>query len=384
MNQEPVPIERLNFFLEKLELDERSHERLAPWRQIFLEHSEEFGREFCGYFLGIPRTKQIIEQGEYLPNLEKVLGSWFHALFKEEFSAGFLNYLWNSGVRHVRLNLDQRFVNLGYAMARQFCHRLVSQEIPVEEQEAVIEVVDRMLDFCVLVATDSFITTTFRCDRRMIEGIAHQVRNPITIIGGSIRRLQKKTEPGSPAYIAYEMVLKENERLERMMGDISMYTGLFQEEPLAKVCDLGEFLALAHRWVVQRGLMEDMAWQPELAPGYDKVYCDPQDLEAMLCYLLENAAEAADPQEPLLEVTTGPDQDGHRVKLTIRNNGNTPEPMHMDDILSPFHSGKPMGTGLGLPIVFLAARRNLGRLSLDPRPGGGAVCRLSLPAPPPE
>lgn len=191
MNQEPVPIERLNFFLEKLELDDRAQERLAPWRQIFLEHSEEFGREFCGYFLGIARTKQIIEQGEYLPNLEKVLGSWFHALFKEEFSAGFLNYLWNSGVRHVRLNLDQRFVNLGYAMARQFCHRLVSQEIPVEEQEAVIEVVDRMLDFCVLVATDSFITTTFRCDRRMIEGIAHQVRNPITIIGGSIRRLQK-------------------------------------------------------------------------------------------------------------------------------------------------------------------------------------------------
>lgn len=79
------------------------------------------------------------------------------------------------------------------------------------------------------------------------------------------------------------------------------------------------------------------------------------------------------PARPLLEVATGPDPDGHRVKLTIRNNGNTPEPMHMDDILSPFHSSKPMGTGLGLPIVFLAARRNLGRLSLDPGPAGGRV-----------
>ncbi|MCB2190965.1 MAG: hypothetical protein KQI62_05330 [Deltaproteobacteria bacterium] len=381
MNFEPVPIERLNLFLEKLELDHSTLERLAPWRQIFLDQSEEFGREFCRYFMRIDRTRQIMEQGDYLPGLEKVLGGWFHALFKEEFSSGFLNYLWNSGVRHVRLNLDQRFVNLGYAMARQFCHRIVSQQIPIDHQAQVAEVIDRMLDFCVLVATDSFITTTFHCDRRMIEGIAHQVRNPITIIGGSIRRLQKKTDPGSPAYLAYEMVLKENQRLERMMGDISMYSGLFQEEPVAKVCDLAEFLDIAHRWVLERGLMEGVDWQPDLRAGYDRVYCDPQDLEAMLCYVLENAAEAANQEKPILEAASGPDKDQRMVKLTIRNNGNTPAPIHMDDILSPFHSEKPLGTGLGLPIVFLAARRNLGTLSLDPRPGGGAICRLSLPAP---
>ena len=382
MNHEPIPFERLNYFLGQLGLDHRAQKRLAPWRQTFMDQSHEFGREFCRYFLAIERTKHILEQGENLPRLEKVLGQWFHALFSEEFSPRFITYLWNSGVRHVNLSLDQRFVNLGYAMARQFCHRIVAQQIPAEQQESVAEVVDRMLDFCVLVATDSFITMTSRCDRQMIEGIAHQVRNPITVIGGSIRRLQKKAAPDSPAFQAYEMVLKENQRLERMMGDIAMYTGMFQEDPEPQVCALTDYLDLAHRWVLQRGLMQGVGWKPELPSGVDKVICDPQDLEAMLRYVLENAAEAADPEHPVVEAASEADKEPRMVCLAISNNGKTPEAMDMDDILSPFHSSKPMGTGLGLPIVSLATRRNLGNLRLEPKPEGGAVCRLSLPAPP--
>lgn len=382
MNSEPIPFERLSFFLEQLALDARAQERLAPWRRAFLAQSEEFGREFCRYFLAIERTRHILEQGENLPRLEKVLGQWFKALFSENFSHRFLTYLWNSGVSHVHLSLDQRFVNLGYAMARQFCHRIVDEAIPTAQQEDVAEVVDRMLDFCVLVATDSFITMTSRCDRHMIEGIAHQVRNPITVIGGNIRRLQKKAEPDSPAFRAYAMVLAENLRLERMMSDIAMYSSMFQDDPAPQVCELAEYLDLARRWVLQRGLMEKAAWQPRLAPGYDKVLCDPQDLEAMLRYVLENAAEASDPAQPRVRVESGPAQNPRMVSLAISNNGQTPEPMELDEILSPFHSTKPMGTGLGLPIAALAARRNLGSLSLEPALQGGACCRLSLPAPP--
>ena len=381
MNQEPIPFDRLSFFLKQLELDADTWQKLAPWRQTFQDQGEEFGREFCRYFLAIERTRHILEQGENLPRLEKVLGQWFKALFSEDFSPRFLTYLWNSGVRHVQLSLDQRFVNLGYAMARQFCHRIVERAVPPAEQEGVAQAMDRMLDFCVLVATDSFITMTSRCDRHMIEGIAHQVRNPITVIGGNILRLQKKEAPGSPAYLAYEMVLKENQRLERMMSDIAMYTSMFQEDPQPQVCELAQYLDLAHRWVQQRGLMHGAAWQPELAPGYERVLCDPQDLEAMLRYVLENAAEAADPAQPRVWARSGPAPTPYQVELCIGNNGQTPEALAMDEILSPFHSSKPMGTGLGLPIASLAVRRNLGSLSLDPDPQGGACCRLLLPRP---
>ena len=177
------------------------------------------------------------------------------------------------------------------------------------------------------------------------------------------------------------MVLKENQRLERMMGDISAYTAMFQKDPELKECDLAQHLDSAHQWVLARGLMQGVEWRPVLAPGYDKALCDPQDLEAMLRYVLENAAEAADQENPVVVAASGPDEDPSMISLAISNNGRTPEPMDMEDILSPFHSSKPRGTGLGLPIASLAARRSLGNLRLEPNPQGGAVCRLSLPAP---
>ncbi|MCF8031827.1 MAG: hypothetical protein K9K66_00450 [Desulfarculaceae bacterium] len=379
---DPIPFDRLNFFLEHLELDPDSPDGLGAHRAAFQQAGGEFGRHFCQYFLAIERTRLILEQGDNLAQLEKILAQWFHGLFSQNFSQEFLAYLWNSGARHVQLSLDQRFVNMGYAVTRDFCHGVIEKSVPSAEQEQVAKVVDRMLDFCILVATDSFITMTSRCDRSMIEGIAHQVRNPITVIGGNIRRLQKQAEPGSPAQQSYDMVLKENQRLERMVGDIAAYTGLFQDEPLSEPCDLAVLLEEARSWVAARGLLDGVELTMELDPAHSVALGDREELVLLLRYLLENAAEAVEASEPLVRVSSGPGSTPGFMEVAIHNTGRPPSQEDMEQLLSPFHSSKPMGTGLGLPISALAARRNLGALSLRPGPRGGAVCLVELPAPP--
>ena len=379
---DPIPFGRLQFFLDQLGLDAAGLVRLAPHAPAFQARGDDFGRHFCAYFLKIERTRLILEQNDNLAQLEKILAQWFRSLFSENFSHRFLTYLWNSGVRHVQLSLDQRFVNMGYAVVRAYCHGVIQEAVPPAEQEPVAAVVDRMLDFCVLVATDSFITMTSRCDRSMIEGIAHQVRNPITVIGGNIRRLQKQAEPGSPAHRSYDMVLKENQRLERMVGDIAVYTGLFQEEPSAQPCGLAGLVDEARGWVAARGLLDGVELSLELDPGHSAVMGDCEELALLLRYVLENAAEAADPADPRVLVSSRAGRTPGFVEIAIANTGRAPSQQEMEQILSPFHSSKPMGTGLGLPIASLAARRNLGTLSLGPGPQGGAVCQVELPAPP--
>lgn len=378
---EPIPFERLEFFLNQLHLDSSGLEALAPYRAVFQEAGEGFGGHFCAYFLKIERTRLILEQGDNLAQLEQILAQWFRGLFSQNFSQPFLTYLWNSGVRHVQLSLDQRFVNMGYAVTRDYCHRVIQEAVPPQEQGPVAEVVDRMLDFCILVATDSFITMTSRCDRSMIEGIAHQVRNPITVIGGNIRRLQKQAAPDSPAHQSYEMVLQENHRLERMVGDIAVYTGLFQDEPQSETCDLARLLGEARDWVAARGLLEGVELVHELDPTHGAAQGDREEIVILLRYVLENAAEAVDRAEPRVRVSSGPGSAPGFVKLAIHNTGRPPSRQEMEQLLSPFHSSKPMGTGLGLPIAVLAARRNLGTLSLQAGPQGGAVCYVELPAP---
>ncbi|RJX36326.1 MAG: histidine kinase [Desulfarculus sp.] len=378
MQQEPVPFERLESFLEKLGLTQQALAVLEPHREVFTSRQEAFGQFFLDYFLGIPRTRLILEQNHAAQRHKKALSHWFGALFSQDLDRRFLTYLWNSGVRHVQLSLDQRFVNLGYAVTRQFCQRLIQEQVPAPEREALTALVDRMLDFCVLAATDSFISMTSRCDREMIQGIAHQVRNPVTVIGGNIMRLLKKIPPDNPNRQAYETVLAENQRLERMVADIALYTEMFQGEPRPQPCSLVQALDRAVQHLREAGRLEGVRLRLELDPALPPVNLDPKDLEIIFAQLLENAAEAADKADPRVEVRSRPGRAPGFVEVEIFNTGPAPGPEQVQELLSPFSSSKPMGTGMGLPIAGLAARRGLGSLSLEAAPGG-VRCLLNLP-----
>lgn len=378
MPHEPVPFERLEAFRKKLGLDQEALAVLAPHREVFTSRQEEFGQFFLNYFLGIPRTRLVLEQNHAAQRHKKALSHWFGALFSQDLDRSFLTYLWSSGVKHVQLSLDQRFVNLGYAITRQFCHRLIKEHVPAQERERLASLVDIMLDFCVLAATDSFITMTSRCDREMIQGIAHQVRNPVTVIGGNILRLQKKVPPESPTYQAYQTVLAENQRLERMMADIAAYTELFQGEPSPRPLPLAQPLEQARRRLAEAGLLARIRLTMNLDPAYPLVNADPGDLEVMFSQLLFNAAEAVDPADPRVEVRSRPGRAPGFMEVEIFNTGRAPAPQELEDLLSPFSSSKPQGTGMGLPIAALAARRSLGSLNMEPVPGG-VRCLVNLP-----
>lgn len=378
----PMPLERLRYFQEQVGLTAQELSVVARHRQVFVERHQEFGTYFYEYFMGIPRTRLILEQGQPQRSLERVLGHWFARLFSDDFGQAFLQYLWDSGLRHVEVNLDQRYVNLGYTIARQFCHQVTADQVPLEDRQPLLAAIDKMLDFCVLVATDSLISVTARCDRQVIEGIAHQVRNPVTVIGGNIKRLQNQVDRSSPAYRAYQMVLQENMRLERMVQDIVVYNELFRGEPQPQAVDLSLALGavlerLGATWDLKRFRL-----RLALDPGLNLVQCDARDLETMLRYLLENCLEAADPDDPRVEITTRASGLEGFVELELFNTGRPPHQEELAGLFTPFSSTKPQGTGFGLPIASLAARRNLGSLSLASGLNGGTLSLARLPLAP--
>ena len=60
----------------------------------------------------------------------------------------------------------------------------------------------------------------------MIDGLAHEVRNPLSVIGGFVKILLKKTPPEDPRFQYVVAISQEVGRLERMMNDISNLKGL--------------------------------------------------------------------------------------------------------------------------------------------------------------
>jgi signal transduction histidine kinase len=379
MSNHPAPLDRLTFFREQVGLGPRDLAIIEPHRAAFAARHDRFGQFFHAYFWGIPRTRLILEQERPPGNLGRVLGDWFRRLFSQELDDAFLQYLWDSGARHVEVNLDQRYVNLGYCVTRQFCQRLAEELVSLEERAAVQAAVDKLLDFCVLVATDSFITLTSRCDRQVIEGIAHQVRNPVTVIGGNIKRLQNQTPPDSSVHQAYERVLSENRRLEKMVHDITVYNQLFQSEPQPQASDLAQAAAAALNTLARKWRLAEFNIRQQWNEGHRRVLADRHDLETMFYYLLENSLEASEANGREIGLSSRAAGLEGFVELEIFNSGQPPAAGELGGLMAPFHSSKPLGTGFGLPVASLVARRNLGQLSLGPAPGGGVRCLVLLP-----
>jgi len=378
----PVPFARLSWFQEKLGLGDREQKTLVKHRAIFLKRKHRFSEEFFRYFWEIKETRIILDHEKRGPHLKKLWEQWYELIFTEAVTPRVLGVLWRSGLRHVELNIDKRFINLGYAFVRQFFHETAKKEVPFADLHSVTTTLDKLVDFCVLIETHAYVTATSQCDLEMVRGISHQVRNPLTVIGGNILRLQKKVDPASPVYRTYDTILKENERLEAMVTDAAAYSELYQKEPAISKVSLKSILSEALKGIEKARAEKKVAITVELSPEYPDVQGDPKDLEIMFYYLLQNSIEAANAQEPFIRISSkGKEKDLGFVEIEIFNNGKSPNQEDMENFFVPFYSSKPYGTGFGLPIAQIAARKNLGELYLERVSDQGTKYVIQLPVP---
>jgi signal transduction histidine kinase len=290
--------------------------------------------------------------------------------------------LWRSGLRHVELNIDKRFINLGYAFARQLFHETAKEEVPAADLYGVTTALDKVVDFCVLIETHAYVMATSQCDMEVVRGISHQVRNPLTVIGGNVLRLQKMVDPASPIHRTYETILKENERLEAMVRDVAAYSELYQKEPAISDLSLEKIISQALNSIEKARAHKKATVTIDLNPEYPLVQGDPEDLDTLFYYLLQNSIEAANAVDPFIRISSrGREADPGFVEIEIFNNGKSPREEEMENLFIPFYSSKPYGTGFGLPIAQLAARKNLGELYLERVPDQGTKCVIHLPVP---
>jgi signal transduction histidine kinase len=72
------------------------------------------------------------------------------------------------------------------------------------------------------------------------------------------------------------------------------------------------------------------------------------------------------------------------VEVAITDTGHGLEPQEVERALRPFYSTKPLGTGLGLPLVARIISAHGGGLAIESRPGRGTTVRITLPVLPPH
>jgi two-component system sensor histidine kinase PilS (NtrC family) len=212
---------------------------------------------------------------------------------------------------------------------------------------------------------------------QLAAGLAHEVRNPLAAISGSIQLMKEEGSPTSPQLL--DIVLRETDRLKLVTGQFLDFAR--PRQVAEKQCDLAallrEALSLFEKSVDGT---TPVAFALRNADEPVMVEADPDQLKQVLWNLGLNAIQAM--------------PGGGRLTLAIRRhvaaNGSAWAAIELSDtgpgipqgeldrIFDPFYTTKPGGTGLGLAIARKIIDNLGGRIEVVSGEGTGATFTIYL------
>jgi two-component system sensor histidine kinase PilS (NtrC family) len=212
---------------------------------------------------------------------------------------------------------------------------------------------------------------------RVAAGIAHEIRNPLAAMRGSIQVLRSELSADAPQAELMDIVLSESDRLNRIITDFLTYARP-RKFSLAET-DLREplretFALLRHSPEVMDGhkLEEDLPAEPVLA------LADAEGIRQVFWNLSRNALKAM-PEGGTLRAEMRAVV-SRNVRITFTDTGRGMSPAQVERLFEPFSSSTTGGTGLGLSIVYQIIRDHGGTINVRSREGHGTTITIELPA----
>jgi two-component system, NtrC family, sensor histidine kinase PilS len=241
------------------------------------------------------------------------------------------------------------------------------------------QLVGRILNFQDVTALRDMELKVRRAERlaavgRLAAGIAHEIRNPLAAISGSVELLAQSAPPGHQDAELMAIVLREAARLNALITDLLQFAR--PRSPELVRMDLAHAAGEIVR-VIENDRQLDGARVELDAPRPVWVDADPAHVRQVLWNLLRNAAEASPTGEPI-RVSVA--REAERARLTVRDRGPGIPAEHRARIFEPFFSTKAKGTGLGLATVHRIVEEHHGSIAVTDADGGGALFTVLLPA----
>ncbi len=210
---------------------------------------------------------------------------------------------------------------------------------------------------------------------RMAASIAHEIRNPLAAMRGSIQMLRHEMKGESSQAELMEIILRESDRLNRIITDFLNYAR--PRSISHSRVEVGELLQRTFtllRYSPEVG--EKQTIETEIADGTFVADADPEQLQQVFWNLARNALQSM-PEGGTLRAGLAKNSN-NRLRITFSDTGRGMSPAQVERLFEPF-SSTTGGTGLGLSIVYQIIRDHGGTINVRSREGHGTTITIELP-----
>jgi two-component system, NtrC family, sensor histidine kinase PilS len=210
---------------------------------------------------------------------------------------------------------------------------------------------------------------------RMAASIAHEIRNPLAAMRGSIQMLHSDMKNDSSQTELMEIILRESDRLNRIISDFLNYAR--PRSIIQSQIDLGELLRQTFTLLRNSAeINENHVISEEVPAAPVLISADAEQLQQVFWNLLRNGLQAMPAggtlKAGLLKTSNG------RIRITFSDTGRGMSPEQVEHLFEPF-SSTTGGTGLGLSIVYQIIRDHSGTINVRSREGQGTTITIELP-----
>ncbi|HEY8185251.1 MAG TPA: ATP-binding protein [Pyrinomonadaceae bacterium] len=211
---------------------------------------------------------------------------------------------------------------------------------------------------------------------RMAASIAHEIRNPLAAMRGSIQMLRADMEGESSQTELMEIILRESDRLNRIISDFLSYAR--PRSIIQSKIDVGALLKETFTLLRHSVEMRDgQAIEEEVPETPVLIDADSEQLRQVFWNLARNALQAM-PAGGTLHATIEM-QPNNRLRIAFTDTGRGMSPQQVEHLFEPF-SSTTGGTGLGLSIVYQIIRDHGGTINVRSRLGQGTTITIEMPS----
>ncbi len=211
---------------------------------------------------------------------------------------------------------------------------------------------------------------------QLAAGIAHEIRNPLAGISGSIELLKGGDSDAAQEEKLMNIVSREIDRLNNLITEFLDFAK--PEAPMEDLVDLGHLINDTLQFLRNDPGTVPFGVQIDIEPDL-KILGNKDKLKQAILNIVVNAIQAMEKgTDPQLRINVK--KNGNWISLSIKDNGIGMSDALKDRIFEPFHTTKHKGTGLGLAITHSIVEAHKGDIVVNSEVGIGTEFLMNFKA----